>query len=102
VIFRILQEALNNIVKHARASHVSIRLGKTDDMLELRIEDDGQGFVMKSGVEAHRFGLDSMQERAHLSGARFTIESAPGIGTTLRALWETSDDGTVTDSSDRY
>jgi PAS domain S-box-containing protein len=97
VIFRILQEALNNIVKHARASNVYIRLKKSDDTLELLIDDDGQGFAMESGVEAHRFGLDSMMERVRLSDGRFTIESAPGTGTTLLALWETSDDHTVTD-----
>jgi PAS domain S-box-containing protein len=97
VIFRILQEALNNIVKHARASNVYIRLKKSDDTLELLIDDDGQGFAMESGVEAHRFGLDSMMERVRLSDGRCTIESAPGTGTTLLALWETSDDHTVTD-----
>jgi len=97
VIFRIIQEALNNTVKHAHASHASIHLKKADGTLELLIEDDGQGFVMESESGGHRFGLDSMRERASLSGGRFTIESTQGTGTALRVSWETEDDGAVTD-----
>jgi len=97
VIFRIIQEALNNTVKHAHASQASICLKKADDTLELLIEDDGQGFVMEPESGGHRFGLDSMRERASLSGGRFTIESTQGTGTALRVSWETKDNGAVTD-----
>ena len=97
VIFRIIQEALNNTVKHAHATHARIHLKKADDTLELLIEDDGQGFVMETDSEGHRFGLDSMRERASLSGGRLTIESTQGSGTSLRVFWRTGDSGAVTD-----
>ena len=97
VIFRILQEALNNIAKHAHAAHASIRLKKTDDTLELLIQDDGQGITLDSEAEAHGFGLGSMRERARLSGGRFSIESTQDSGTTLRVLWGTENNGAVTD-----
>jgi PAS domain S-box-containing protein len=97
VIFRIIQEALNNTVKHAHASHASILLKKADDTLELLIEDDGQGFAMEPESGGHRFGLDNMRERASLSGGRLTIESTQGTGTALRVSWKTNDNGAVTD-----
>jgi signal transduction histidine kinase len=97
VIFRIIQEALHNTVKHAHAAHAIIHLKKSDDILELLIKDDGQGITLGSEPEAHSFGLGSMRERSRLSGGRFTIESDQGTGTTIRASWETKDNGNVTD-----
>jgi PAS domain S-box-containing protein len=96
VIFRIIQEALNNTVKHAHAAHARIHLKKADDTLELLIEDDGQGFVMETESEGHGFGLDSMRERASLSGGRMTIVSTQGSGTSLHVFWGTEDSGAVT------
>jgi PAS domain S-box-containing protein len=97
VIFRIIQEALHNTVKHAHAAHAIIHLKKSDDILELLIKDDGQGITLGSEPEAHSFGLGSMRERSRLSGGRFTIESDQDTGTTIRASWETKDNGNVTD-----
>jgi PAS domain S-box-containing protein len=92
VIFRILQEALNNVSKHAKADVVRVALTRADDQIELFIEDNGQGFdidhaLSLEGLE-RGFGLTSMKERAELLGGSFAIESTPGAGTTIRASWQ--------------
>ncbi len=92
VIFRILQEALNNIAKHSRAQSVYVVFRELlDNSMELIIEDDGVGFEASAGsagnVPGKGFGLLSMRERATLSGGAFSIESRPGLGTTVRASW---------------
>jgi signal transduction histidine kinase len=81
--FRIVQEALSNVVRHARARHVEVTLTAQDVALEVTVRDDGAGF----NVERLRTGLGlvGMAERAELAGGRLDIESAPGAGTTLRA-----------------
>jgi len=85
VIYRILQEALNNIAKHSKANLVSISLRKKDDRIELVIEDNGIGFDMESVKSG--FGLGSMRERAEFSVGSFDIESVKGKGTVIRASW---------------
>jgi PAS domain S-box-containing protein len=91
VIFRILQEALNNIAKYGKANQVRVFLREKDGKLELAIEDNGQGFDVehvRSEKNADRgVGLISMKERADLSGGSFSIESKKGAGTTVRASW---------------
>ena len=91
VIFRVVQEALNNIAKHSKASFVDLSLSKTDRVIELIIEDDGMGFDQASVSERIDFkggyGLSSMKERTELSGGRFSIESTMGEGTVIRASW---------------
>jgi signal transduction histidine kinase len=80
-IYRIVQEALRNVVRHASAKNVHIRLNQTVDELILTIQDDGQGFVpdREKGL-----GLLGMEERVtHLRGS-FRIESTPGVGTSIR------------------
>jgi signal transduction histidine kinase len=81
--FRIAQEALSNVARHARARHVEVTLTAQDAALEVTVRDDGVGF----NVEPLRTGLGlvGMGERAELAGGRLDIESAPGAGTTLRA-----------------
>jgi signal transduction histidine kinase len=79
VISRIAQEALHNTVKHARATHVSIRLTCDDDALSLEIRDDGVGFDPQGEYAGH-LGLRSMRERAANAGGRLDIQSAPGAG----------------------
>jgi len=81
--YRIAQEALSNVARHARARHVQVTLTAQDVALELTVRDDGVGF----DVERLRTGLGlvGMGERAELAGGRLDIESAPGAGTTLRA-----------------
>jgi signal transduction histidine kinase len=85
-LYRIMQEAFNNIIKYAHASHVWVSLIIDDQEASLTIRDDGQGFDAAT-VLAQRnrssLGLTSMRERAELSGGTFTIESSPGNGTTI-------------------
>ncbi len=86
VIFRILQEALNNVAKHSKAGLVRLSLNKASEGIELTVSDDGQGFDMKE-TPRHGLGLVSIRERAELSKGSFSIESAKGKGTTLRITW---------------
>ncbi|NIU39116.1 sensor histidine kinase, partial [Candidatus Bathyarchaeota archaeon] len=78
--------ALNNVAKHSNANLANISLRRMDGMIELVIEDNGMGFDLE---EASRkgLGLSSMKERIELSGGSFTIESATGTGTIIRASW---------------
>jgi signal transduction histidine kinase len=83
-VYRIAQEALNNIAKHARADRVDIVLERSDEQVSLIVEDNGVGFN-PAAVTTRRagFGLAGMRERAALAGAECQIESAPGQGTTI-------------------
>jgi len=81
-LYRIIQEALTNIVKHAAAHSVSIVLMHTDGAVRTVIEDDGAGFD-KATVRQGALGLVGMRERVSLLGGRFDVETAPGAGTTL-------------------
>jgi signal transduction histidine kinase len=83
-LYRIVQEALTNIVKHARAGRISITLTSTPDSISLLIEDDGIGLDPRHGREGG-LGLTGMRERVELLGGRLTIESPPTAGTTIRA-----------------
>jgi signal transduction histidine kinase len=84
-VFRIAQEALNNIVKHAETNHAIVELSRQADFAELTITDHGQGYDMN---EVHdrvgHVGLFSMNERANELGANLIIQSAPGQGTRVR------------------
>ena len=92
VIFRILQEALNNTAKHSKASLVRLSLRKVSGNIEFMLQDNGQGFDMRSTVFNNRsdrgLGLDGMRERATLSGGTFSVDSQPGVGTTIKASWK--------------
>jgi len=89
-LYRIAQEALTNVRRHAKASEVEIRLEGTDDQLEMWVSDNGRGFHLQDALDrAHsekRFGLLGMQERAYLMGGTLETETAPGEGTTLRVI----------------
>jgi signal transduction histidine kinase len=91
VIFRILQEALNNIAKHSKAEFVEILLKEIGSKIELAIQDNGQGFDLENnlseGGSRKGLGLLSMRERAELSGGSFSIESIVGEGTRICASW---------------
>ena len=86
--FRIAQEALTNIVRHARASHILLQLVKDGNVLLLSIKDDGIGFDLESlrkrAPRAATLGLISMQERAHAAGGAIEIESTISRGTEIR------------------
>jgi len=83
-LYRIVQECLTNIVKHARAGSVSIVLGRKRDAVTAVVEDDGVGFEPAKTRE-EGLGLIGMRERVALVGGRLTIESRPGAGTTFVA-----------------
>jgi PAS domain S-box-containing protein len=90
VVFRITQEALNNISKHSRAELAEISFSEIGNGVELAISDNGVGMELEQTLHARTaksLGLTSMRERAELTGARFSIESAPGEGTTVRVRW---------------
>lgn len=82
-LFRIVQESLTNITRHAAASQVHIRLETCGAELHMRIHDDGSGFEVAS-VSNDSFGLRGIGERVALLGGQFLVDSAPGCGTTLR------------------
>jgi len=79
-LYRVAQEALHNIIKHAGASRVNVRLGRTAEVIILEIRDNGRGFDPLGSFPGH-LGLRSMQERVSHLGGRLQIESAPGQGT---------------------
>ena len=84
-IYRIVQEALTNIVKHARAQRVSILVVRKASSAAVVIEDDGTGFSEPGTADRGGLGLVGMRERVRLLDGRFDIESSPGAGTTLVA-----------------
>lgn len=83
-LFRIAQEALHNVVKHARACQVEIRLHVADGLLSLQIRDDGRGFDPESHFPGH-LGLQSMRERIERLGGAFDLASETGKGTVVTA-----------------
>jgi len=82
-LFRIAQEALRNIQKHARARRVNIELTDVDGFLHLSVRDHGVGFRPEEAKASAGIGLVTMEERARLSGGRFSVRSSPGKGTTI-------------------
>jgi PAS domain S-box-containing protein len=89
-IFRIAQEALTNMAKHSKAEWVDISLSKDGGGIELVVSDDGVGMDLDLILQTSAtgsLGLTSMRERTELTGGSFSIESAPGGGTTIRAHW---------------
>ena len=82
-LYRVVQEALTNVIKHASAGNVSVLLAEGGGELQLIVEDDGSGFD-PSAVDSQRLGLVGMRERVALVNGSLTVEAAPGAGTTLR------------------
>jgi PAS domain S-box-containing protein len=82
---RIVQESLHNIAKHSGAKTVQVEVSGTADELSLSVHDDGAGFDVQRSRTAAGLGLVSMRERIYLIGGTFTIDSAAGIGTSVRA-----------------
>ena len=81
VLYRVTQEALNNVARHARAKHVSVQIDRTDGRVALKVKDDGSGFAVRDAERG--LGLDGMAERARLIDGEFAVDSTPGSGTTL-------------------
>ena len=85
VLYRIVQECLNNIVKHSRANAAAVIIERSAHAVNLRIEDDGRGFTLDSDAESESngFGLTGIGERVRMLGGNRTITTAPGIGTKI-------------------
>jgi len=84
-LYRIAQEALNNVLKHARARHVAVVIRQVEKTVSLEIADDGAGFNPEKAQTRGRLGLSAMEERAAGLGGRLVVESQPGQGTRVRA-----------------
>ncbi|MBE9564469.1 MAG: sensor histidine kinase [Proteobacteria bacterium] len=97
VIFRIVQEAMNNIAKHANATNIALELSKSSCGITLSISDNGCGFdsKLKFGCNSNQpicsFGLSSMRERAESTSGKFAIESTSGSGTSVTVSWGNKD-----------
>jgi PAS domain S-box-containing protein len=82
-VFRIMQEALNNVARHAHASTVDVTLDLSDAEVTLRVRDNGCGFALADPRKPNSFGLVGLRERAHLLDGNITVDTAPGKGTTI-------------------
>ncbi len=105
-LYRIAQEALNNVVKHARAQHASVDLRCTDDgdgdrgcVIRLVIHDDGVGFDLDA-IPQDRLGLGIICERTSSIGASLTLDSRPGQGTTITVVWRAAAPDTSQEGKD--
>ena len=89
--FRIMQEAVTNVLRHARASGLRVGLAVENGELVLAVRDDGQGFDLaaatRRAAQGESAGLSGMEERARLAGGRLEVRTAPGSGTEIRALF---------------
>ena len=83
VVYRLVQEALTNILKHAGAVRVDLQIQSREDRLDVIVSDDGKGFEPSS--ELRGFGLAGMRERIEPAGGELRIESRPGAGTRVMA-----------------
>ena len=87
-LFRVAQEALTNVARHARASRVEVSIQKLPDCVCMKIKDDGKSFNVDRALHANggkHLGLLGMRERLEMIGGKFVVESAPGKGTTILA-----------------
>jgi two-component system sensor histidine kinase DegS len=85
-LFRVVQEALNNVHKHARAGHVLVKMEQLSDKVTIRIKDDGRGFDPESIEQSKNrecYGLINMRERVQILKGEFKINSSPGMGTVI-------------------
>jgi signal transduction histidine kinase len=87
-LYRLVQEAFNNILKHANAKNIFVQIGNNAQLINVLIEDDGEGFEMNNtdGRINTGKGLSSMYQRAELNGGKCTIESKPGKGTKINII----------------
>jgi signal transduction histidine kinase len=85
-LFRIVQEAVNNVLRHAQAGHVGVTLERDVDHVQVQIVDDGQGFDTQIPHSGRHVGLWSMRERVEQLGGQFDVQSAPGQGTRVMAV----------------
>ena len=85
VLYRIVQECVNNVLKHSKAHKLDISLIKDEDGINITIEDDGCGFDADpvERQQGHHFGLRGMRDRTERSGGKFRLDTAPGKGVSI-------------------
>ena len=87
-LYRMVQEALNNIVKHACATQIIMKIYKKEEEINIEIQDNGKGFQRSDADFKPGIGLKSIQQRASMIGARADINSEPGIGTCVNFIFK--------------
>lgn len=91
-LYRITQETLENISRHANARHLFLKLESTGKRIEMTIRDDGAGFNVRDKLAKDKLGIRGMQERAAVVGGTLSVQSQAATGTTVRFVWERLDD----------
>ncbi len=84
-VYRVVQEALANIMRHAQARNVGVVVERRGHLVRAIVEDDGNGFDVETALQRGRLGLLGMRERVDMLGGKLTIESRRGKGTTVFA-----------------
>lgn len=85
IVFRLFQEILSNIIRHAEANAITIILDQTEEFISLTVKDNGKGFLLEEKLHAGEgLGLSNLKKRAAMMDGTFTINSAPGAGTEIR------------------
>jgi len=82
-LYRIVQEGLTNVIRHAHATRADVLLERRGDKLIVIIEDNGVGFDLTTALQSGHLGLVGLRERAEMLGGALAVESAPDFGTTL-------------------
>jgi signal transduction histidine kinase len=82
-LYRIVQESLTNVVRHAQATQADVLVKRRDDQVITIVEDNGEGFDPETAMQTSRLGLLGMRERAEMLNGKLVIESTPGSGTTV-------------------
>jgi signal transduction histidine kinase len=98
-IYRVVQEAISNVVKHSGATEISVTLHVTEKKVELGIKDNGNGFTVPPdfsalGTAHASCGLAGMSNRVEFSGGKFMLTSKRNKGTSIKAVWPLRPDGT--------
>lgn len=83
ILYRMVQEVINNIVKHSEARHIQFVISVSENLFNLVISDDGVGFNLEDKLTSGGSGLLNLQSRAKLIQAQFSIQSSPGVGTKI-------------------
>jgi len=95
LLFRITQECLNNIVRHAKAKSVEISFNHSGDSISLCIQDDGRGMNTNKSQESKGMGLANIRQRVSMLGGNMFIDSAPGKGTKIRITIKSNNNGKI-------
>ena len=97
-VYRLIQECLTNVIRHAEASSVAVEIERRDDAVWISVTDNGKGLGERNDTESARFGLMGMRERVQALGGEFRLDSRPGRGlkveASIPASWPRNDTAT--------